>query len=667
MARRKKTEFLGVEKGKSPFAPGSRAADIDYAITNKVRSMYSKLFGMQFEPLANEKKKSGTKQPQTQQSGAQQVAAFNQAATASHVKNMSKDIGEIKGILSEMSKTLKEVKSAIEEGGGGGILESITNALRGLLPGGGGRGGSTPAPSSGGRRNTSAGSDVSNSFAPSSASDFAEGMNQFLNPAVDELEGIREKLESENTIAVKFSKTSDSAKQLREISENTSNIPDMLKNIDGSPDQPTSMSTVPPGWKHDPNTGAMYKDKYGSIEQPTQPPKGALGVKPEVPSSQPTPAAQPVVPTPNPQPAQMEQPKTPIQQVPTETPAEPTDRAQRVGGRRGRDHIGYGHRLTDEELRTGKIKLPDGTEIDANKGISKEDAEKLYQSDRSKLDDLTRRTLKNKGIDLDSLPSHIQDVMKDMGFNGPAVFNKNPKIIEGLKKGQSTGDYGDLAETVRGSMHTADGKVLGGLVKRANDRADAILDPSKKIETKKFEGLETELYDPLVPKNKRTRELPTTSAANAGSSLTQQQAESLTKLDKAIQESISRYGGEGSKPYVPTTGLLEPLKPSSDRKYTSEEQELGIKRFEDALKSIPTAQLDPTQRQTGPVLGSMETQLASARDEQQSSGGAPTIINNTTNNTTAGSGGVQGPVASVRNEENSIVRMQNLIAMGALS
>lgn len=648
MARRRNTNTRKVSfQGKSPFAEGSAAAKIDYAITRKVRSAYTKLFGSEFEPLYPDRQ---TKTPSSSPTGtSREVEAFRQNATNAHVKNVDRQLGEIKGILTEMSKTLKEIKTAVEEGGGGGILETLFGGMRRLLPGG--RGGGASAAIPGGRPTSAMIPGAQNS----SAMNLVEGLNDFMNPAVQELEAIREKLESENTIATKFSKTSDSARDLAEIAKNTEITANKTSSFD--------TSKLPPGWKHDPSTGATYLDKSNFTKVPVEP-SGGLGVR-EMPKS-----PQPIIPI---QPAAPggsavipPQPVQPIQPAQPTPPIEPTNRADRVGGRRGKDHIGYGHRLTDEELRTGKIKLPDGTELDVNKGITKEDAEKLYQSDRSKLDDLTRKTLKNKGIDLDKLPPHVQDVMKDLGFNGPAIFNKNPKIVEGLKRGQTTGDYGDLAETVRGSMHTADGKVLGGLVKRANDRADAILDPNKKLDTKKFEGLETELYDPLVPKNKRMKDSTTQPTVNAASNLTDQQAENLTKLDRAIQESISRYAGGESKPYVPTPGLLDPLKPG-DKKYTIEEQEQGINRLEDALKRVPTAQLEPTQRQTGPVLGTMETQLASARDQNQA-GGAPTIINNTTNNAPSiGAGAQQGPVASIRNEESSLVRMQNMIAAGALS
>ena len=651
MARRRNTNTRRVSfQGKSPFAEGSTAAKIDYAITRKVRSAYTKLFGSEFEPLYPDRQ---TKTSSSSPTGiSREVEAFRQNATNAHVKNVDRQLGEIKGILTEMSKTLKEIKTAVEEGGGGGILETLFGGMRRLLPGG--RGGGASAAIPGGRPTSAMIPGAQNS----SAMNLVEGLNDFMNPAVQELEAIREKLESQNTIAVKFSKSSDSAKDLAEIAKNIGIIENQTSKIDPS--------KLPPGWKHDPSTGATYLDKSNFTKVPIEL-SGGLGVREMPKSAQPTIPIQPAVPGGSavipPQPVQPIQPSQPT------PPVEPTNRADRVGGRRGSDHIGYGHRLTDEELRTGKIKLPDGTELDVNKGITKEDAEKLYQSDRSKLDDLTRKTLKNKGIDLDKLPPHVQDVMKDLGFNGPAIFNKNPKIVEGLKKGQTTGDYGDLAETVRGSMHTADGKVLGGLVKRANDRADAILDPNKKLDTKKFEGLETELYDPLVPKNKRTNNLQ---QAQAQSQPFVGPANNFGKITLPSQPQLPV-----SPVMDPNTGKMVPIQPntSSDGSiqpstgsgpYRPQHMQNLPPDF-DLNKMPPSGLPVPQSRQTGPVLGAMEAQLAGARDETQA-GGAPTIINNTTNNAPSiGAGAQQGPVASIRNEESSLVRMQNMIAAGALS
>ena len=587
-----------IEKGKSPFEPGSVAASIDYAVTKKIRQMYTGLFGMKFDPLANEKKPS----PSTQNNPAQTLMTM---ATSSHVKNISKDMRKVKGILTEMSKTLTDIKNKIQEGSESGVLDSIRDLFAGKNSMN--RTGSIIIPRNASMQTTMSNTNANQGFMNSRSSiDFGSGIRQFMNPAVRELEAIRKKLESENTIAVKFSKTSDSAKTLSEIAQNTAEIPDLVSDD-------TSTNVAPENNKTKPSpTNIPNIPKQANRQGQMEMEGWTIGVPQDEDDKRPSTSTIPnLIPTPKASAIPI-QPAVPSEDavVPVPKASEaPTNRADRVGGKRGKDHIGYGHRLTEEELRTGKIKLPDGTELDVNKGITKEEAEKLYESDKSKLNDLTRKSLKNKGVDLDSLPPHVQEVIKDMGFNGPGVFNKNPKIIEALK----SGDMEALSEAVRGSMHTADGKVLGGLVKRANERADAILDPSKKLDTKKFEGLETELYDPLVPMSKRKKE------------------------SKAI-----------------------PINQNRDLEKITQD---NLK-----IKPAETAQIDPTQRQTGPVLDAMETQLAGAKDEKATQSGAPTIINNTTNNSGGGGGNKPtGPVANIRNDESSLVRMQNMIAAGAMS
>jgi GH24 family phage-related lysozyme (muramidase) len=614
----------------------------------------------------------------------------------------------------------------------------------------------------------------------SSIAIFAKQLPEFLKSnaaSVEELQAIRKKLESENTIAVKFSSSSDSAKELKQLvdsSQKTENILSDFVNINSKEsssgstnagnDYDRSMREYQekedayqkalkrrkdaenqrdaqkdlPGFddlgvkKPDPNLPRRMqeqeqkryeqerKERESAIkdalpERPTKPEKPEEPKVAETPSQSaqtekpqwnyvpgpnitqypgtniPIDCSDPnapchkddepkVVPTPAPQPP-ASQPPAP--QPPAPSPIEPTDKAEKVPKRPARDHIGYGHRLTDEELRTGKIKLPDGTELDVNKGITEEEAQKLYKHDKSKLDDLTKKTLKNKGVDLDSLPSHIQDVVKDMGFNGPKIFNKK-ELTDALKKG----DPNEIANAVRGSLRTAEGKEMGGLVKRAEERAEAVLDPNKKIDTKKFEGYVGKLHDPRSTEHIKNPDAfkvkPEPMALTSSNQpinqsqpiklqeLTDKQKEDLTNLDKALQDSINRYGGAESKSYQQTPGLLDPFKIDPNAKKnepTPEEMEEQINRLEEALRNVPTAQLEPTQRQTGPVLGAMETQLASAKDIQQSSGGgggSPTIINNTTNNA-GGMGSGQPPISGVRNEENSLVRVQNMIAVGAMT
>jgi hypothetical protein len=117
---------------------------------------------------------------------------------------------------------------------------------------------------------------------------------------------------------------------------------------------------------------------------------------------------------------------------------------------------------------------------------------------------------------------------------------------------------------------------------------------------------------------------------------------------KKLQWISNKYGGE-----MPTQMASAVQQPNTQVPVTPVAPGFDLKN---APPTIPV----PEQRTTGDAINQMGTQLAMAKDEAQGGGGA-TIINN--NNTGGGGGGGmqqthQAPM-NIRNEENSLMRMQN--------
>ena len=134
--------------------------------------------------------------------------------------------------------------------------------------------------------------------------------------------------------------------------------------------------------------------------------------------------------------------------------------------------IGYGHMLKPTELASKSITLSDGSKIDINKGITKEQGKQIYDDDRASHDKGATDQLKKLGVDLDKLNQPTKDALNDLAFNaGPGIFAKSPKLVAALK----AGDLNSIAEQLRTTARTAGGKTLAGLEKRADERANMVL------------------------------------------------------------------------------------------------------------------------------------------------------------------------------------------------
>lgn len=81
----------------------------------------------------------------------------------------------------------------------------------------------------------------------------------------------------------------------------------------------------------------------------------------------------------------------------------------------GTDTVAYGHKLTQQEVKSGKIKIGDKM-FPINQGLTDKDARKLFEQDWNKHLDLAKR--KWKGQD-----GHVQNIMAELLYQGLDVSN----------------------------------------------------------------------------------------------------------------------------------------------------------------------------------------------------------------------------------------------------
>lgn len=229
----------------------------------------------------------------------------------------------------------------------------------------------------------------------------------------------------------------------------------------------------------------------GSRQQP--PPEETPPEQPQAPSVQ-TPAAPPAPPAPStaPAPTAPAAPAnagTPQQVTSTTPPAATAGSAVRTDQFMKRHEgfsptvykdpapgayptIGYGHKLKPEELKSNKITLSNGKEIDISKGITEAQGKEIFDDDKKGHQEKTMAALEKLGVDTSRLNPDVAFAVNDLGFNaGPGIFAKSPRLVAALK----ANDLNAIAAELRTTGRTAGGVKLGGLVKRANERADIVL------------------------------------------------------------------------------------------------------------------------------------------------------------------------------------------------
>ncbi len=427
----------------------------------------------------------------------------------------------------------------------------------------------------------------------------------------------------------------------------------------------------------------------------------------------------------------------PPQTPPPPTPEQPSNRQEQPKDG-PQQHIGRGHLLTAEEKRTGRIRLRDGTEIDFRQGITREEMEKIYDSDKAKLSDLAKSNIDKKlgAGAYEKLDPNVRAVMDDMAYTGGNAAFKNQKLIDALK----SGDREQIAKVVENSLTTArgdtEGKLSAGMIAAAKKRADAVRDPNIDIEQqrRRREGERSHQYDALKPgQDPRGADFEETARRRAGQttpqaqqqptqpqqqstqpqqqptqpSLTEEQRKRIddvrAKIEAAkrgegdIQEALRAEeelkkeldrGAQQQQNLTNQQTTAVPVTPAPEGTNLNNVPPTGLPTTAVSVTPVPEGtnletmpavtpssaeQLSPRARQEGDVLNRASLDLKSTKDEQTASmsGGGPTIINNN-----GGGSGAQPmsrgdasspPISSVRNEENSFVRMQNAQAMQFLT
>lgn len=185
----------------------------------------------------------------------------------------------------------------------------------------------------------------------------------------------------------------------------------------------------------------------------------------------PTPTLTPTAPTPETKMAGEPAPATlvaPPKSGGIDTKAKEGFRAAAYQDVAGNTTIGYGHKLTPEELKSGKITLPDGTQIDwRNEKLTESQASSLMDKDKQSHSDQAFAALAKKGVDVNNLSPGVKSAIEDMSYNmGSGIFNKTPKLVDALKNNDLEGIKREMSDVGK----TAGGVEYAGLNKRVGDR-----------------------------------------------------------------------------------------------------------------------------------------------------------------------------------------------------
>lgn len=127
----------------------------------------------------------------------------------------------------------------------------------------------------------------------------------------------------------------------------------------------------------------------------------------------------------------------------------------------GSDTLAYGHKLTTQEVKSGKVKVGSSL-VDYNKGITENQANALLAQD------IESHKKKVKVKDFDKLDDKYQKVLVNIAFNVGSVRPQVwPKLLSAMRKGDD--------KTVRKEMLTSY-KDKAGVTHKLTARRDAIAD-----------------------------------------------------------------------------------------------------------------------------------------------------------------------------------------------
>lgn len=120
----------------------------------------------------------------------------------------------------------------------------------------------------------------------------------------------------------------------------------------------------------------------------------------------------------------------------------------------GTDTIGFGHKLTQQEIDSKTITLSDGTALDYSNGLAPDEAQRLMEDDfQQAASQVEQEWNKHHGSDVrfSNLPSKYQDTLASLAFNVGSLARGNswdwPKLARAMKEGDE--------ETIRQEMMTS--------------------------------------------------------------------------------------------------------------------------------------------------------------------------------------------------------------------
>lgn len=97
----------------------------------------------------------------------------------------------------------------------------------------------------------------------------------------------------------------------------------------------------------------------------------------------------------------------------------------------GNDTLGYGHKITAAEQKSGKIKIG-SAEVDITDGLSDVQIEQLLQQDMSDAEDKLRKSVKG----YDDMPPKYKNILVNLVFNTGKVTERGwPKMLKGMRAG----------------------------------------------------------------------------------------------------------------------------------------------------------------------------------------------------------------------------------------
>ena len=137
--------------------------------------------------------------------------------------------------------------------------------------------------------------------------------------------------------------------------------------------------------------------------------------------------------------------------------------------------IGYGHLITEEEKKTGTIKLTNGESVRFSKGesLTESQAERLYIDDKERHTTAGLNILGSLGVKVDQLNDSTRNALADLAYNaGPEIFKKTPKLVQALKNNDLLTASKEMRDI---GLKSTSGKYLPGLRTRANERSNQIL------------------------------------------------------------------------------------------------------------------------------------------------------------------------------------------------